>query len=202
MLPAALLQQTASALGAPGDEGVSAQAAAMLKAMGRGLDSRQEASPDSTRAGQAADARGSPAAAESVQVPPGRLSCVPRMDRESGTACHVSSLWGVYADINNTQRMRAFAGCSAPFQPPALQSACPEPHRLVHVSLNSEPPAGLTTISVIVTCRRQGASSMVQGPPHRLAAPVPAWQCRTAPPWPLRSTHASGKTCWRLSESS
>ena len=70
VLPAALLQQTASALGAPGDQGVRAQAAAMLKAMGQGLDSRQEASPDSTSAGQAADAGGSAAAAESVQVPP------------------------------------------------------------------------------------------------------------------------------------
>ena len=44
VLPAALLQQTASALGAPGDQGVRGQAAAMLKAMGKGLDSRQEAS--------------------------------------------------------------------------------------------------------------------------------------------------------------
>ena len=78
VLPAALLQQTASALGASGGQGVRAQAAAMLTAIGKGLDSRQEASPDSTQAGQAAATGGSAAAAESVQVPPHPLSCVPR----------------------------------------------------------------------------------------------------------------------------
>ena len=81
VLPAALLQQTASALGAPGDQGVRAQAAAMLRAMRKGLDSHQEASSDSTHAGQAAGAGGSAAAAEPVQVPPHRASCVSRWMR-------------------------------------------------------------------------------------------------------------------------